>query len=144
MNKSMLLTVLLFVGITALSAESAAAFCLRDGRSSDLAQDDAFVSSSPASSDSNFRLEVGLDDLGEFVETLDAPESESAPAEMTAEAADEDGSAIAEEESETTVTVDAISSEEVIEAELPLHQRQFESREDYLNAIAIELNDCKE
>ncbi|MGD1931082.1 MAG: hypothetical protein ACFB12_19455 [Leptolyngbyaceae cyanobacterium] len=142
MNKPMLLTVLLFVGITALSAESAAAFCLRDGRSSDLTEGDAFVSSSPASSDSNFRLEVGLDDLGSLAETLDRPEPESA--EMTVDAADEGELEIAEDESETTVTVDGISSEEAIEAELPVHQREYESREDYLNAIAIELNDCRE
>ena len=142
MNKPMLLTVLLFVGITALSAESAAAFCLRDGRSSDLTEGDAFVSSSPASSDSNFRLEVGLDDLGSLAETLDRPEPESA--EMTVDAADEGELEIAEDESETTVTVDGISSEEEIEAELPVHQREYESREDYLNAIAIELNDCRE
>ena len=142
MNKPMLLTVLLFVGITALSAESAAAFCLRDGRSSDVTEGDAFVSSSPASSDSNFRLEVGLDDLGSLAETLDRPEPESA--EMTVDAADEGELEIAEDESETTVTVDGISSEEAIEAELPVHQREYESREDYLNAIAIELNDCRE
>ena len=142
MNKPRLLTVLLFVGITALSAESAAAFCLRDGRSSDLTEGDAFVSSSPASSDSNFRLEVGLDDLGSLAETLDRPEPESA--EMTVDAADEGELEIAEDESETTVTVDGISSEEAIEAELPVHQREYESREDYLNAIAIELNDCRE
>ena len=125
-----------------MSAESAAAFCLRDGRSSDLTEGDAFVSSSPASSDSNFRLEVGLDDLGSLAETLDRPEPESA--EMTVDAADEGELEIAEDESETTVTVDGISSEEAIEAELPVHQREYESREDYLNAIAIELNDCRE
>ena len=142
MNKPILLTVLLFVGITALSAESAVAFCLRDGRSSDVTEGDAFVSSSPASSDSNFRLEVGLDDLGSLAETLDRPEPESA--EMTVDAADEGELEIAEDESETTVTVDGISSEEAIEAELPVHQREYESREDYLNAIAIELNDCRE
>ena len=142
MNKPILLTVLLFVGITALSAESAVAFCLRDGRSSDVTEGDAFVSSSPASSDSNFRLEVGLDNLGSLAETFDGPEPESA--EMTVEAADESELEIAEGESETTVTVDGISSEEEIEAELPVHQREYESREDYLNAIAIELNDCRE
>ena len=87
-------------------------------------------------------MEVGLDDLGTLAETFDGSEPEST--ETSTEAVDEGEPTLAEDESETTGTGDAISSEEEIEAELPVHQREYESREDYLNAIAGELNDCKE
>ena len=147
---------LMLVGAIAGSAEITQAQCLRSSNSilnrGAAIEDTSFVRSSPANSDSNFTLELDLNNGLDFLET--EPEEE----EMTAEGS-VDADPVTTEESLETNESTAVSEtgEETAEAsEIETNssssaadldtidlQAQIEmSREDYLNSRASEINSC--
>ncbi|RZM77384.1 hypothetical protein [Leptolyngbya iicbica] len=149
---------LMVVGAISGSAEITQAQCIRSSNSilnrSAVEEDTSFVRSSPANSDSNFKLELDLNNGLDFLET--EPEAD----EMTTEGGMETDTVAVEEnaatdELATTSEIDeeaaeasavgADSSSSAADLDTIDLQAQIEmSRADYLNSRASEINGCVE
>lgn len=150
MTRSVLFSMLILVGAIASSAKSAPALCITNSSSTlsrGTASDDAsFVSSSPATADSNFKLELDLNNGLDFLEA-DTEEEESTSADsatvaesMDASSTDETTEAATEEIASSDAENSSSSAADLDTVDL---QAQIEmSREDYLNSRASEINDC--
>jgi hypothetical protein len=118
MKKQIFSGLVVLLGGMVLSAGPTPAICTADGDDSVSIDRDAntmnesFVSSSPARTDSEFKLEFKLNDL------------DTADEESDADAATE------------------MSSESSSQTDVPVSERQFTTREAYLDAIANEVNSC--
>ncbi len=147
---------LMLVGAIAGSAEITQAQCIRSSNSTtnrgSAIEDTSFVRSSPANSDSNFTLELDLNNGLDFLET--EPEEEEVIAEESTDAdavTAEDGMEASEptaanetyaETAEASET-EANSSSSAADLDTIDLQAQIEmSREDYLNSRASEINGC--
>jgi hypothetical protein len=133
--------------VAAVMNPPARAFCVGEDSSlvieRDEADDDSFVRSSPASSDSDFRLEVNLDDLSDLTTPSDAP-AEATDPEMVS-----DAPAVVEATSETESTamdpavadLDTAAEAEAL-GEVELEDSAVVSREEYLDEAEARLNQC--
>lgn len=145
-----LLSALLLTAAIALLDSPASALCVDEGSLSlerDAAPDeDSFVSSSPASSESELRFEVDLGDLAspsspddtEADTIADRPGMDEADPMADTEPMEDPATtnpAVADFESATATDAGALG---VVEAE----EQPPISREDYLNTIADDLNNC--
>lgn len=151
MTRSVLFSMLILAGAIAGSAESAPALCITNSSSTlsrGTASDDAsFVSSSPANADSNFKLELDLNNGLDFLEP--DPEEVEAAAENSATAAESMDASSSNDETTAATTEDTAvasveeSSSTAADLDTVDLQAQIEmSREDYLNSRASEINDC--
>ncbi|MGF1458941.1 MAG: hypothetical protein ACFBSG_07925 [Leptolyngbyaceae cyanobacterium] len=150
MNQSLFLSTLVgLIGIGAVlgSAPSSQALCVDDGTLSlerDTApNDNSFVNSSPASSESSFKLELDLDqdldifsnDSEEMEETVDAATTD----------ADTTAAAAADTDADTAPTVADLEEGNGSAADLDTLEAGGQpsiSREEYLEARASEINNC--
>ncbi|NEQ42576.1 MAG: hypothetical protein F6K00_03040 [Leptolyngbya sp. SIOISBB] len=150
MTRSVWFSMLILVGAIAGSTESVRAQCLTNGSSTlrrgTAADDASFVNSSPATADSNFKLELDLNNGLDFLEP-DTEDEESASADsataaesMDASSTDETAEAATEEIAISDAEGSSSSAADLDTVDL---QAQIEmSREDYLNSRASEINDC--
>lgn len=145
MNKPVCLSVALLLGAIAFYPQSAKGLCLNDDTlitfDRDIPpEDESFVSSSPASGDTEFKVLFDLDNLGSFAS---GPESESTPRE-TMTAADAESTETADSttaDSEEATSVDTLLTLE--EATTEDGEPLYVSREDFLDAMAEDLNSCQ-
>ena len=149
MTRSVLVAMLLWVGAIAGTAEPTPALCipnsaatLRRGPATD---DTSFVNSSPATADSNFRLELDLNNGLDFLET-NPEEAETASEDSVPEAeAMEPGNTGEVAEPATEEVAGSVNESSSSAADLDTVDLQAQidmSREDYLNSRASEINDC--
>jgi hypothetical protein len=137
---------LLVFGAIAGSAGITQAQCIRSSNSilnrSPISEDTAFVNSSPANANSNFKLELDLNNGLDFLETNE--EEEEVLVEESAITSEPDASSSAA--TETAAVTDAESSprsSSAADLETVDLQAQIDmSREDYLNSRASEINGC--
>ena len=150
MTRSVWFSMLILVGAIAGTAESAHALCVTNGSSTlrrgTAADDASFVNSSPATADSNFKLELDLNNGLDFLETdtedeeTSSEESETGGESMAPSSTDESTEAEAEEMTISDVEGSSSSAADLDMVDL---QAQIEmSREDYLNSRASEINEC--
>lgn len=147
MIQPVLLSTLLLSTAIALIHQPARALCLEEGSISvERDDEESFVRSSPASSESEFKFEVDLSDL---TSSESPDEAEAMPAEekpMTDQAEQVDLEPVEESTSDISPAVDDFDAEAtsdadvlgILEADEPLTA----SREDYLNEMAENLNNC--
>ncbi|MEM9818306.1 MAG: hypothetical protein AAF827_18115 [Cyanobacteria bacterium P01_D01_bin.6] len=150
MTRLSVFSVLVLVGAIAGVAEPARALCVANGSLAlsrgTAADDTSFVNSSPATADSNFKLELDLNNGLDFLE-ID-PEDEESTAEVSAsepesEASSSTDEVAAAEVDETTASSVEGSSSSAADLDTVDLQAQIDmSREDYLNSRASEINEC--
>lgn len=150
MNRPVLLSIFVLAAAIAGSAKPTQALCINDGTLSlnrDAPPDEtSFVNSSPAGTDSNFKLELNLNDGLDIFEadTEDresASETDVAPAETAAASTTDE----MPEDASTSATVENLEADSSSAADLEtadLEAQTQVSREDYLNSRASEINNC--
>ncbi|WP_204139060.1 hypothetical protein [Halomicronema sp. CCY15110] len=136
---------LMVVGAIAGSAEVAQAQCLRSSNAilnrSPANEDAFFVNSSPANANSNFKLELDLNNGLDFLET-DVEEDEVL-VEESAITSEPDASSAATETAAVTDAEIGPRSSSAADLETVDLQAQIDmSRADYLNSRASEINGC--
>ena len=160
MKQPMLLTVTLLIGAIAAAPRPARALCLDENGTFLLDREaapseESFASASPASSDAEFKFQVDLNDLGNLGNLGNSPREESqaapqetmptssdtatdAPLTMTDDAMTTNVSpyVVSQDAGTETTNADALGTLEVSEAPPVI------SREEYLDAIANDLNSC--
>jgi len=147
MIQPVLLSTLFLSTAIALIHQPARALCLEEGSVSvERDEEESFIRSSPASSESEFKFEV---DLGDLTSSEDPDEAEAMPAEespMADEAEQVNREPVEEGTSAGSPAVDDFDAETTSDADvlgiLEADEPPAASREDYLNEMAENLNNC--
>lgn len=147
MIQPVLFSTLLLSTAIALIHQPARALCLEEGSISvERDDEESFVRSSPASSESEFKFEV---DLGDLTSSEGPDEAGAIPAEespMTDQAEQVDLEPVEEGTSASSPAVDDFDAAATSDADvlgiLEADEPPAASREDYLNEMAENLNNC--
>ncbi|MGD1860170.1 MAG: hypothetical protein ACFB0E_09400 [Leptolyngbyaceae cyanobacterium] len=150
MNRPVLFSALMAVTAIASSTAPTQAFCLNQDATLSLGrnvfpEDSAFVSSGPANANSEFKLEIDLND-GLDIFSADTEEVDEAAEPDMPEMNDSVTQDTSDEEVTLSANVDDLAASSGSAADLDateLEPQTIISREDYLNSRAVELNSCR-